>query len=389
MNSRESRENFKPGIEKKGNGIEVVLKKDKIAKNKDKTVSSLDSLSSDVKSQKRAQEYLRDPDTEDVKTRTKLSSSDNESDKKLEVSKKNKKETLWSKLDSIWTKVSGVINHPKGFLAGVWELLTGKKRGSNENLEEDNSLERNMSDDQIEDLISKNPNLSFLKGNDYMRLEHIKEQAKKMSPKERELLGYDFNALSEHRDYPDGREGRRCCALYVSKVLGLSKSYRQVRHILSLLVSKNMEKTGKSGMVFGYKNMKKGDVVFFRGNKKYAEGRYGHIAVVRHDPFYVNGVKCIAISHDGADIQCNIIPVDDADNNKIKQIQEVVNDPSKRKDVPELREIFKYRKKYPETVKVSYNRRWYGDASQNGGTIAFAVRTRGIMKSNMDAKLYS
>lgn len=199
---------------------------------------------------------------------------------------------------------------------------------------------------------------------------------------------YRFNALQQYRDYPAGG-GKHCCAFTASTFLGLGEDGASTRGkegrasgILAKTVRSNMEKSGNAGFVIGFENMQRGDLIGFKGGPNYGQGKIAHVAIVR-DRFKIDGEEYLAIQHDQADIQVNLVPVNRR-SSKVNHLQKALANPSVRaeymKKYPQLGEIYNFRRGNEDTVQVRKNAGWYGDKSKGSGNILFGVRTAGLVR---------
>ncbi len=133
----------------------------------------------------------------------------------------------------------------------------------------------------------------------------------------------------------------------------------------------------------GFSNMRRGDAIFFRGSQRYGYGRYGHVALVQGvEHIEVGGRRrdFLIYRDEGADIQATIVPVHESDNQYLDDVRRIYRDPSQRSRYRELQAAYDYRSSHPETVRFKENRRYNGDATQNGGNIMFAIRTEGLRR---------
>jgi hypothetical protein len=211
---------------------------------------------------------------------------------------------------------------------------------------------------------------------------------------------YRFTAFKDEKDYPY-QEGKLMCAYTVSTFLGLgseTSSFKgktgSVRHLAARLMRGNLEKTdGRSaGIVFGFKNYRRGDVLIFKGSSKYAPGSFGHTGIVTfnreievHDVNgnYIGTEKYIGIQDDGSDLQATIIPVN-ARSHTWRALSKAMKNPKSRAKYlakyPEIAEMWEFRKSHSNNFRVRGNAGWWGDADQSrSGRIAFAVRTQGLL----------
>ncbi len=201
----------------------------------------------------------------------------------------------------------------------------------------------------------------------------------------RRTLGQpNYDAMSDQLNYTEGQE-RRACSLYVSKLLGFNRPIGAVRNLAPTLVSMWLEQTNgaSTGIVTGFSNMRRGDAIFFRGSQRYGYGRYGHVALVQGvEHIEVGGRRrdFLIYRDEGADIQATIVPVHESDNQYLDDVRRIYRDPSQRSRYRELQAAYDYRSSHPETVRFKENRRYNGDATQNGGNIMFAIRTEGLRR---------
>lgn len=193
--------------------------------------------------------------------------------------------------------------------------------------------------------------------------------------------GYNFDAYKD-----TGSVGNNQCASTVSAYLGLERgngAEGYVANLLAKLIASNLAKDPQNpGFVFGTQNFQPGDVVFF-GNK---HNNYGHTGIVR-DRVEVDGCEYFVLSHDQFSLDEDMIPVNAADNAKANLLAEKLNgsgSANARKEYaqryPQLKSIFAYREKYPDNFHVRKNENYFGDVTQGGGRLLFAVRTAGLVE---------
>jgi hypothetical protein len=228
--------------------------------------------------------------------------------------------------------------------------------------------------------VTGNPFLSFMAGGTNQNVQQLINAARNFNRLPANQINHNFNVLNDHQVFPHSN-GRLCCAHYVSTVLGITAEPGSVQgsfgsvnqNLLPYLINRNLERNNNPGIVLGYENMIKGDVIAFQGTTQYAPDRYGHVGIVR-DKFNYNGVDYILVQHEATNIQVECIPVNPADAD-LSQIQSVYSNPALRQIIPELQSAYEYRSQFPNTVRFTRNRGYYGDASKGRGRAAFAVRT--------------
>lgn len=240
--------------------------------------------------------------------------------------------------------------------------------------------------DQAKSFVSQNENLSFMRGGRFS-LDYLYGKAQQFNRTPPNPVQHNFNALASARSFPHNN-GRLCCAHYVSTILGIPQAPGSTRgsfgsvneNLVPFLMRRNMDRNnGNPGVVFGYKNMTRGDVIVFRGTEEHAPDRYGHVGIVR-DTFVFQGVKYLAMQHNSRTINVEIIPIDPPDANT-SALKEVYDDPTQRSRIPALQSIYQYRISNPDTVRFRSNAGYYGDASipRSGSRrpprASFAIRT--------------
>jgi hypothetical protein len=242
-------------------------------------------------------------------------------------------------------------------------------------------VEEGMSYDEAMKIIRKTPGMRYLAdGPEALQLSPLVQKARERMRKGMAIteVNYNFDNYAGELDYPL-RGGSNCCAAEVSTALGVTKLRQSVnRNCVPDLIAGNLERTGKEGIVIGFENFKKGDVVVFAGNKSKV---FTHVGIVR-DRLTIDGEDYLAIQHDFGDLQVDIVPVNGR-SSAWKRHQKMLRSRSGRAQLaqqsPELASIIEYRKKYPKTVRFR-NNRYFQDASQGrGGNIAFAVRTETLL----------
>ena len=184
---------------------------------------------------------------------------------------------------------------------------------------------------------------------------------------------YNWNADGQHLNYGGG-VGTKCCAYMVSKILGLEGKQREgmVSELVSRIIRGNEEKYGNAGIVFGFENYIKGDVIVWNRDDN---GSYRHVGIIR-ETLYIDGEKYIAIQHDESHIQVDIVPV--RQGVPVKKLSEALISRQKPEDQAKLNDILGFRSQYKHTVRIRPNASWWGDASKTRGrksNILFAVRT--------------
>lgn len=228
--------------------------------------------------------------------------------------------------------------------------------------------------------VTNNPFLSFMAGGTGHNIQNLIRSARDFNRLPANQINHNFNVLNNQQVFPHNN-GRLCCAHYVSTVLGITAEPGSVQgsfgsvnqNLLPYLINRNLERNNNPGIVLGYENMIKGDVIAFQGTPEYAPNRYGHVGIVR-DKFNYNGVDYILVQHESTNIQVECIPVNPADAD-LSQIQSVYSNPALRQTIPALQSAYEYRAQFPDTVRFTRNRGYYGDASKGRGRAAFAVRT--------------
>ncbi|MBL4694244.1 hypothetical protein JKY72_02645, partial [Candidatus Gracilibacteria bacterium] len=229
----------------------------------------------------------------------------------------------------------------------------------------------------------------LLQGN--VRLDHLMQRGKHPV----QQVTYNWNVHSNEIDHPQNG-GEKCCARMVSDILGL-RTVRQGRsasasRLIANVIRGNQEKHNTAGIIFGFENYQKGDVVAWQKYKTYLGHRtYAHVGIVR-DRITINGQEFIAIQHDQNHIQIDLIPV--KKGGSTGRIKRMLRNPATRHafiakqspaDAAKLESIYKYRYNNTSTVNVRSNTRWYGDGSKGGGgNIMFAVRTQGLQAGPRD-----
>jgi len=269
-------------------------------------------------------------------------------------------------------------------LGGIFSFLgSGQESDEMEGL---GTLPEGLSADEALVAARQNPLLNFLVDPDASdNFNYFFEKVDDANEHTNSYIGRDSNARYNFyvsANAEDYRDGDKDCANYVSAVLGLSPdamdnpgAISSVRRLIPYLMRQNYERAGDYGIRIGFQNFDTGDVIAFRGTPEYAEGRYGHVAIVNRR-FTVNGREFLAIQHDGSDIQVVFVPVNPADNDYLEVLEEIYDDPVQRADIPAFAWAYDYRSSHPDTVKFRENRGYYGDASQVAdGRAAFAVRT--------------
>ncbi len=263
------------------------------------------------------------------------------------------------------------------------------------------TLPTGMSMEQAVEFINKNRSrLGFLlgdKGQKYT-LRDFYAASKRTPPLDN--LDYRWDSLTQYLDYPVNG-GKKCCAFAVSTFLGLGEdggSTRgkkgSVRSLVAGLLSGNKSATMKEGLVFGFENYEKGDVLVFKGCKKYAEKEFAHVALVRdkldievYDSRgrYIGKEEYLILIDDGEHLQATIIPVKRVSYTQ-NYLAKALQSPSSRdtylKKYPQLAEVFSER----SSVRARANAGWWGDALTGQGNIAFGIRTTDITKGFRVAK---
>lgn len=204
------------------------------------------------------------------------------------------------------------------------------------------------------------------------------------------FVNYNWNTHSGSLNHPIGG-GVKCCARMVSDILGLqtnqSGKEAVVSHLVSRIMKGNEAKTGNAGIVFGFENFQKGDVVVWQTYKKELGKRtFAHVGIIR-DTINIDGQKFIAIQHDASNIQIELIPTTkgtsvDSLAREMSRNRHALAARQNPEDQAKLESIFTYRSSHPNTVRIRRNAGWFGDGSKNGGDIALAVRTTALTDNN-------
>ncbi|PIR55375.1 hypothetical protein COU74_01520 [Candidatus Peregrinibacteria bacterium CG10_big_fil_rev_8_21_14_0_10_36_19] len=257
-----------------------------------------------------------------------------------------------------------------------------------------------ISEKQIQNYLNTNPNLSEINNSSKPQENLLKliEEAKKSTALP-EKLNHRFNALKDHKDYPAGN-GEKCCAFTVSTFLGLGEDgsstkdkVGSVRGLATRLIKRNLDLHKTPGVIFGFNNYNKGDVVIFRqATKEGSEERFSHTAIVRFrkeisvydkNGNFVGKEEYIALQDDGEDLQATLIPVNPNSSTQTKLAEALNDNPNKEeylekhyKNDTDIMGLWKFRSSHPETFRTRPNRDWWGDtATTPNGRIAFAIRT--------------
>lgn len=203
-------------------------------------------------------------------------------------------------------------------------------------------------------------------------------------------VNYNWNTHKGSLNHPVGG-GVKCCARMVSDILGLQtgQSGREavVSHLVSRIMKGNEAKTGNAGIVLGFENFQKGDIVVWQTYKKELGKRtFAHVGIIR-DTINIDGQKFIAIQHDASNIQVDIIPATKGTSvdplaREMSGNRHALAARQNPEDRAKLESIFTYRSSHPGTVRVRQNASWFGDSSKNGGDIALAVRTTALANNN-------
>lgn len=245
---------------------------------------------------------------------------------------------------------------------------------------------RGLTLDQANEFASQHEALLFMNDSRFS-LTSLYNRARQINRAEPVRLTHNFNALNSQKYFPHNN-GQLTCAHYISTVLGISAeegsvngSIGSVSNLVPFLMRKNMDKNnGNPGIIFGYENMMRGDVIVFKGNE-----RYGHVGIVR-DTFTYKGVKYLAMQHSSTSrtsIRVEIIPISPADA-RTSDVEAAFNNPTERSRIPALQSIHEYRGRFPDTVGFRANSGFYGDPTVDRSErelarrqprAAFAVRT--------------
>ena len=182
------------------------------------------------------------------------------------------------------------------------------------------------------------------------------------------------------------RVGKKQCARTVGNILGLGgregeqhRYFNVTTRLAPALIAGNLQRTGKTGIVFGMENYRKGDVIIYKGGDHpdaYGHGRLAHAGVVR-EVLDIDGEKYVAVQHDGKKLFVDLVPID-SKSTKWKDLKEKLDNPDTRKEMlkkyPKLVSIYEFRSGHEDCVRVRDAKS--RDASKGqGGNIAFAIRT--------------
>ena len=220
---------------------------------------------------------------------------------------------------------------------------------------------------------------------------------------------YRWDAMKQADKYPKWskdpdtgkmKQGSRCCAYTVSTFLGLGNPNAHadgrgkvgaVQDLTAKIIKGNISKTGKTGVVFGFENYRKGDIVVFKGSNKYAPQSYGHIGVVRFKqmlPIYdkkgrfLGKEEYVGIIDHGKFIQGTILPINRG-SRKYRHLRRILSSPSRRAayfrkhpELSDLKAIYEER----HTVRVRANAGYFADGSKSASNrISFAVHTDALL----------
>jgi hypothetical protein len=294
----------------------------------------------------------------------------------------------------------------KKILKSLQEKTPGKPispRALTERLYENPDLPQGMTPDAAMAYARKH-NIRFMMGHGYYGKHHmtIKEltmgSTGKRGPVRPGQLKYMFNIDQEHLDSLARPNGSSACAHETSRFLGLideRKPHRGqeggVSGLVPRLTQGILKKTNgrTAGIVMGFENFRRGDVIVWKGSKIYGTNRYGHIGIIR-DTLTIDGEKYMAIQHDFADIQIDLVPVNRR-SHTAKHVEKMLKNRRTRAEYirkyPKLKAFYDYRAKYPKTVHVRKSSGWWGDASKNSKNyIAFAIRASILDTGNTLAK---
>lgn len=289
-----------------------------------------------------------------------------------------------------------IANNPTTLQKTLQKLSPNKEKIDPKNFIKElfgNNIPEGMTYEQAEAYILKHRSrLGYLLGDTgHLPLSHFMELARKTKPIKG--IKYRWDSLKQQPIYNLNR-GDRTCAWTVSTMLGLGADsvntkgkISTVRSLAAAIIRANIEKTGNPGIVIGFENYEKGDVLVFKGYKDYAYKRYSHVAIVRFKldlPVYndqgqrIGTEKYLGIVDEGKHLQGNIVPVKPR-SPYIRQIRKLLANPARREEyfrkhpeLADLKSLYEERK----FVHVSQNT-WMGDAMQ-GGDIAFGVRTSAL-----------
>jgi hypothetical protein len=236
-----------------------------------------------------------------------------------------------------------------------------------------------MSEEELESETSQNSFLDFLNTGQFS-ITSLIASARNFSRLPANEVNINLSRLQDQEVFPHNN-GERCCAYYVSSILGLPASDTSTEggfgsvnsNLIPYLIKRNLERLGSPGVILGFENMIQGDVITFKGTAEYAPDRYGHVAIVRENPFIYDGVKYMAIQHESSTIQIEFIAIDPVDADP-SALQRAYEDPAIRSTIPQLVRAEEYRPN-PEHIRFLPNSGYYGDATKGRGNAVFAVRT--------------
>ena len=262
-----------------------------------------------------------------------------------------------------------------------------------------------LSIDEVIAYCKKNPNLSWMVDPNWRCKCCSKKHANfnallRKGPKVKPpitAIDYQWNM---HKD--TAFVGKLQCARTVSDILGLHGRYKSCTSRLApALIQANLEKTGKTGIVFGMENFKEGDVIMWRGSQRgpkrqkpnggyenYGHNAFSHTAIVRH-VMIIEGEKYLAMQHNSDRLYIELVPVSRRPHNlsKVKQalktrsyegLAQTSSDPDKLRR--QFADIFGFRprglKRAGKGSKALVRVRFHKDDSKmQNGTFAFAIRT--------------
>jgi hypothetical protein len=180
-----------------------------------------------------------------------------------------------------------------------------------------------------------------------------------------------------------------------------SQKYARVSELVPSLIAMNLSENDETGIVIGFENLQKGDVLVYAGYNDPENSRLGHVSVIR-DIIELEGSRFACIQHSTTRgrgesttgfIQIIFVPLDAGSD--ISILEEIWENPEIRNTVPELASAYEYR---AEFIEDSHNRVLFFDYNnaeettgdllhhldyQNGGDVVFAVRTNRIVGRNL------
>ncbi|MBI4235684.1 hypothetical protein HY604_05295 [Candidatus Peregrinibacteria bacterium] len=215
-----------------------------------------------------------------------------------------------------------------------------------------------------------------------VRLDNLMRQGAEEAPTK--TLNPNWNVNQNKRAL-----GNKCCAIYVSRILGLKNRSEGFEGLVSRLISRLIR--GGREIVFGFENFIAGDVIAWtKHNKKLNKTTYAHVGIIR-DTIEHAGTKWLVIQEESGHIKANFVPVKTTDISPLKNlIAHLKKTKNEEEEIDRLKNAgqinahtaavlkttFQYRHAFKDTINVHPNHGWYGDGSKGaGGNIAFAVRT--------------